>query len=65
MRRASRWKRRKRGERQRSDYRTWRNFTAAAMGSALIDVIQRLGKQLAVEREGDLQTLIGAGVLCA
>src|SRR6201998_4820706 len=29
-------------------------------GSALIDVIQRLGNQLGVERESDLQTLVGA-----
>src|SRR5271157_4768008 len=35
-------------------------FYGSGDGSALIDVIQRLGKQLAVEREGDLQTLIGA-----
>ncbi len=35
-------------------------FYGSGDGSALIDVIQRMGKQLAVEREGDLQTLIGA-----
>ncbi len=34
-------------------------FYGSGDGSALIDVIQRLGKQLAVEREGDLQTLVG------
>jgi len=35
-------------------------FYGSGDGSALIDVIQRLGKQLAIEREPDLQTLIGA-----
>jgi hypothetical protein len=35
-------------------------FYGSGDGSALIDVIQRLGAQLAVEREPDLQTLIGA-----
>jgi len=35
-------------------------FYGSGDGSALIDVIQRLGKQLAVERESDLQTLVGA-----
>jgi HEAT repeats len=35
-------------------------FYGSGDGSALIDVIQRLGNQLAVEREGDLQTLMGA-----
>ena len=35
-------------------------FYGSGDGSALIDVIQRLGNQLAVEREGDLQTLLGA-----
>jgi hypothetical protein len=35
-------------------------FYGSGDGSALIDVIQRLGKQLAVEREADLQTLVGA-----
>ncbi len=35
-------------------------FYGSGDGSALIDVIQRLGRQLAVEHEGDLQTLIGA-----
>ena len=35
-------------------------FYGSGDGSALIDVIQRLGKQLAIERETDLQTLIGA-----
>jgi hypothetical protein len=35
-------------------------FYGSGDGSALIDVIQRLGGQLAVEREPDLQTLIGA-----
>ena len=35
-------------------------FYGSGDGSALIDVIQRLGNQLAVERETDLQTLIGA-----
>jgi hypothetical protein len=35
-------------------------FYGSGDGSALIDVIQRLGKQLGVEREQDLQTLIGA-----
>lgn len=35
-------------------------FYGSGDGSALIDVIQRLGNQLAVEREGDLQTLVGA-----
>jgi hypothetical protein len=35
-------------------------FYGSGDGSALIDVIQRLGKQLAVEREPDLQTLVGA-----
>jgi hypothetical protein len=35
-------------------------FYGSGDGSALIDVLQRLGNQLALEREGDLQTLIGA-----
>jgi hypothetical protein len=35
-------------------------FYGSGDGSALIDVIQRLGAQLAVERETDLQTLEGA-----
>ncbi len=35
-------------------------FYGSGDGSALIDVIQRLGAQLAVERESELQTLIGA-----
>jgi hypothetical protein len=35
-------------------------FYGSGDGSALIDVIQRLGNQLSVEREGDLQTLEGA-----
>jgi hypothetical protein len=35
-------------------------FYGSGDGSALIDVIQRLGNQLGVERESDLQTLIGA-----
>ena len=35
-------------------------FYGSGDGSALIDVLQRLGNQLAQEREGDLQTLIGA-----
>jgi hypothetical protein len=35
-------------------------FYGSGDGSALIDVIQRLGNQLAIERENDLQTLIGA-----
>jgi len=35
-------------------------FYGSGDGSALIDVLQRLGSQLAIEREGDLQTLIGA-----
>ena len=35
-------------------------FYGSGDGSALIDVIQRLGNQLAVERESDLQTLLGA-----
>jgi hypothetical protein len=35
-------------------------FYGSGDGSALIDVIQRLGNQLAIEREPDLQTLIGA-----
>lgn len=35
-------------------------FYGSGDGSALIDVIQRLGKQLSVEREADLQTLVGA-----
>jgi len=35
-------------------------FYGSGDGSALIDVIQRLGNQLAIERESDLQTLIGA-----
>jgi hypothetical protein len=35
-------------------------FYGSGDGSALIDVIQRLGNQLAVEREADLQTLVGA-----
>jgi hypothetical protein len=35
-------------------------FYGSGDGSALIDVIQRLGNQLAVEREADLQTLLGA-----
>jgi hypothetical protein len=35
-------------------------FYGSGDGSQLIDVIQRLGNQLAVEREVDLQTLVGA-----
>ena len=35
-------------------------FYGSGDGSALIDVIQRLGNQLSVERETDLQTLLGA-----
>lgn len=35
-------------------------FYGSGDGSALIDVIQRLGNQLAIEREQDLQTLVGA-----
>ena len=35
-------------------------FYGSGDGSALIDVIQRLGNQLGIERESDLQTLIGA-----
>ncbi len=35
-------------------------FYGSGDGSALIDVIQRLGNQLSIERESDLQTLIGA-----
>jgi hypothetical protein len=35
-------------------------FYGSGDGSALIDVIQRLGNQLSVEREPDLQTLVGA-----
>ena len=35
-------------------------FYGSGDGSALIDVIQKLGNQLAVEREADLQTLVGA-----
>jgi len=35
-------------------------FYGSGDGSALIDVIQRLGSQLAIEREMDLQTLVGA-----
>ena len=35
-------------------------FYGSGDGSALIDVIQRLGNQLAIEQESDLQTLIGA-----
>lgn len=35
-------------------------FYGSGDGSALIDVIQRLGNQLAVEREPELQTLVGA-----
>jgi hypothetical protein len=35
-------------------------FYGSGDGSALIDVIQRLGNQLSVEREADLQTLVGA-----
>jgi hypothetical protein len=35
-------------------------FYGSGDGSQLIDVIQRLGTQLSVEREVDLQTLIGA-----
>jgi hypothetical protein len=35
-------------------------FYGSGDGSALIDVIQRLGAQLSVERESDLQALIGA-----
>lgn len=35
-------------------------FYGSGDGSALIHVIQRLGNQLAVERESELQTLIGA-----
>src|SRR5580692_8628456 len=36
-------------------------FYGSGDGSALIDVIRRLGNQLAIEREADLQTLVGAG----
>jgi len=35
-------------------------FYGSGDGSALIDVIQRLGNQLGVEREPELQTLVGA-----
>jgi len=35
-------------------------FYGSGDGSALIDVIQKLGNQLSVEREADLQTLVGA-----
>jgi hypothetical protein len=35
-------------------------FYGSGDGSALIDVIQKLGNQLAIERESDLQTLVGA-----
>jgi len=35
-------------------------FYGSGDGSALIDVIQRLGNQLSIEREVELQTLIGA-----
>jgi len=35
-------------------------FYGSGDGSALIDVIQRLGNQLSMEREPDLQTLVGA-----
>src|SRR6202790_2300050 len=35
-------------------------FYGSGDGSALIDVIKRLGQQLGIERETDLQTLIGA-----
>jgi hypothetical protein len=35
-------------------------FYGSGDGSALIDVIQRLGNQLSVERETELQTLVGA-----
>lgn len=35
-------------------------FYGSGDGSALIDVIQRLGNQLSVEQEADLQTLVGA-----
>jgi hypothetical protein len=35
-------------------------FYGSGDGSALIDVIQRLGNQLGIEREPELQTLIGA-----
>jgi hypothetical protein len=35
-------------------------FYGSGDGSALIDVIQRLGNQLSLEREADLQTLVGA-----
>jgi hypothetical protein len=35
-------------------------FYGSGDGSSLIDVIQRLGNQLAIEREADLQTLLGA-----
>lgn len=35
-------------------------FYGSGDGSALIDVIQKLGNQLGVERESDLQTLVGA-----
>jgi len=35
-------------------------FYGSGDGSALIDVIQRLGNQLSIEREQDLQTLVGA-----
>jgi hypothetical protein len=35
-------------------------FYGSGDGSALIDVIQRLGNQLSIERESDLQTLVGA-----
>jgi hypothetical protein len=35
-------------------------FYGSGDGSALIDVTQKLGNQLSVERESDLQTLVGA-----
>lgn len=35
-------------------------FYGSGDGSSLIDVIRRLGNQLGVERESDLQTLVGA-----
>jgi len=35
-------------------------FYGSGDGSALIDVIQRLGNQLSIEREPELQTLVGA-----
>jgi hypothetical protein len=35
-------------------------FYGSGDGSALIDVVQRLGNQLGVEREPELQTLVGA-----